>query len=109
MASVHITLRGLKYSISCSAGEESRIIDLAAYVQKKIDELGVIPMAISEAQLLAITCILLADEACDRAAELANSKSALASDTKISDVELEEVSRSYSAAIARIEQLIAKL
>ena len=62
MAQVKITIGGRTYPLACRDGEESHLTSLAAHLQDKADELGQTLGTLSEAWLLLMAGILVADE-----------------------------------------------
>ena len=71
MPLVDIYLSGRKYSVSCEAGQEMRLRELAENVNGRLRELAENGLTGSDAHMLALTSLLLADELADTAAELA--------------------------------------
>ena len=62
MAQVTVTINGRNYPIACNAGEESRIAELARYVDGKVKGFAKEFGAVGEARLLLLTALILADE-----------------------------------------------
>ena len=62
MAQVKITIGGRTYPLACRDGEEAHLTALAAHLQDKADELGHTLGTLSEARLLLMAGILVADE-----------------------------------------------
>jgi len=62
MAQVTVTINGRNYPIACNAGEESRIGELARYVDGKVKGFAKEFGAVGEARLLLLTALVLADE-----------------------------------------------
>lgn len=62
MAEVNITLNGRVYEIACDAGQEGRIVDLAAYIDQRVQKIARSGGAFNESHLLALTALVLADE-----------------------------------------------
>ena len=62
MAEVTVSIRGRNYGITCDDGQEGRVRELGAYVDEKIKAMAGAGAASSDAQLLVLTSILLADE-----------------------------------------------
>ncbi|MBI1208119.1 MAG: cell division protein ZapA [Azospirillum sp.] len=70
MARVEITLNGRKYPMACEPGQEGRVGELANYIESRLTTLTTSGVASSEAHLLAMVAILLADELFDVTAEI---------------------------------------
>lgn len=60
MARVEIAINGRTYTVACDEGQEDRVRELGAYVDNKLKSLG--GGGASEAQLLVLTSLVLADE-----------------------------------------------
>jgi cell division protein ZapA len=65
MPLVDIVLVGRKFSLSCEPGQEARLRELADYVAGRLKELTDGGVTGTDAHLLVMTCILLADELFD--------------------------------------------
>ncbi|MFM2045611.1 MAG: hypothetical protein RLY86_4187 [Pseudomonadota bacterium] len=65
MARVDITLNGRAYALACEDGQEPRLRELAGYVDGKLAEITGETAGGSEAQLLVLTTLVLADEIFD--------------------------------------------
>ena len=59
MAQVDVQINGRYYAVACDDGQESRVRELAAYIDDRVRQLG---GSGSEPQLLALAGIMLADE-----------------------------------------------
>lgn len=62
MAEVSISINGRIYEISCDAGQESRVVDLASYIDQKLQKIARSGAAYNDAHLLVLTALVLADE-----------------------------------------------
>ncbi|GIL40173.1 cell division protein ZapA [Roseiterribacter gracilis] len=60
MARVEIAINGRTYTVACDEGQEDRVRELGAFVDEKLKSLG--GGGASEAQLLVLTSLVLADE-----------------------------------------------
>jgi cell division protein ZapA len=74
MARVDLVLNGRIYALSCEDGQESRLKELAVYVDSKLKELANSAHSGNEAQLMVLTALTLADEIFDQKAELTLNK-----------------------------------
>lgn len=68
MRRVDFTLNGRNHSLNCEDGQEQRLLELAAYVDARMQELTG-GAAGHEVQNLIATCIVLADELMEARAE----------------------------------------
>jgi cell division protein ZapA len=62
MADVTISINGRSYEIACDNGQEGRILDLASYVDHKLQQIARAGGAWNEAHLLVLAALVLADE-----------------------------------------------
>jgi cell division protein ZapA len=62
MAEVTINLNGRSYEIACDAGQEGRVVDLAAYIDQRLSQIARSGAAYNDAHLLVLTSLVLADE-----------------------------------------------
>jgi len=65
MAGVAISINGRKYDISCDSGQESRVSDLASYIDQRLKQIASSGAAYNDAHLMVLTLIVLADELFD--------------------------------------------
>lgn len=63
MADVSITINGRIYEIGCDAGQEGRVAELAAYIDQRLQQIARSGAAYSDAHLMVLTALVLADEA----------------------------------------------
>jgi cell division protein ZapA len=62
MSQVDIEVNGRGYRLLCQPGQEARLHELAAYVDGRLKQLTGGGRSASEAQMLLMTCLVLADE-----------------------------------------------
>ena len=62
MAEVNVTIANKQYSISCDEGQEQRVIDLAAQVDGRMHEIAAMGGGATDAHLLVLNSIMMADE-----------------------------------------------
>lgn len=62
MSKVTISLNGRAYSIACDDGQESRVLELSSYIDKRIRKIAQAGAASSEQHLLVLGALVLADE-----------------------------------------------
>ncbi len=62
MAEVTITLNGRAYEIACDPGQEGRVVDLASYIDQRLQGIARSGGAYNDAHLLVLTALVLADE-----------------------------------------------
>lgn len=62
---VDVSVNGRQHAIQCGVGEEARIKQLAAYLDRKITELGRGQSQIGDSRLLLLASIVVTDELSD--------------------------------------------
>jgi len=62
VAEVTIYINGRSYDISCDNGQEGRIVDLAAYIDQRLQQISRSGAAYNDAHLTVLTALVLADE-----------------------------------------------
>ena len=62
MAQIDVTVNGRSYSIACDDGQEDHLRDLAAYVDKRVQELVATLGQVGDLKLLVMASLLIADE-----------------------------------------------
>ena len=77
MGQVAITIRGRNYPIACDDGQEEQVIRLASYLDKRAAELDRTVGVVSEARLLVMVGLLVADELAEAHDELRRLRAAL--------------------------------
>ncbi len=65
MAEVTIYINGRSYDISCDNGQEGRIVDLASYIDQRLQQISRSGAAYNDAHLMVLTSLVLADELFD--------------------------------------------
>ncbi len=65
MAEVTIYINGRSYDISCDNGQEGRIVDLASYIDQRLQQISRAGAAYNDAHLMVLTTLVLADELFD--------------------------------------------
>jgi len=62
MAEVTISINGRNFDIGCDNGQEGRIVDLAYYIDEKVQQISRSGGAFNDAHLLVLGALVLADE-----------------------------------------------
>ncbi|MHA1566988.1 MAG: cell division protein ZapA [Alphaproteobacteria bacterium] len=74
MAQVAVTINGRNYRIACEDGQEDHLIQLAGYLNGKVEELVTAVGQIGDTRLLVMAGLLIADELSDSSTELSDAK-----------------------------------
>lgn len=65
MAEITLRINGRGYSMTCDDGQEQRLIDLSNFVNSRLNDIAAAGAATSEAHLLVLTALVMADEVFD--------------------------------------------
>ncbi len=115
MAEVNITLNGRIYEIACDAGQEGRVVDLAAYIDQRLQQISKSGAAYNDAHLLVLTTLVLADELFEAqegpkpARALAQQAAApVANNPNVPNAAAEKASKEEELALAKLIEQVAK-
>lgn len=107
MGQVAINIRGRQYTIACDDGQEAHLARLGRYLDKRAEELATSAGSVSDALLLVMVALVVADELADTVAEL---ESVNAAGGKEARAKAEaDTAASLGALADRIERIAAKL
>ncbi len=110
MSEVAVTISGRSYDIQCADGEEERLTRLGAYVDERAQEMLKSAGSASDARLLVMTSLLVADKLFDAFAEIEKLRAQVAkakqSPPAGGDAALEPL---VEAAAQRIEDIASHL
>lgn len=105
MARVDVTLNGRIYPIACGDGQEGRVRDMAAYVDRKLAEVSAAAQSASDMHQLVMVALLIADELFDaRAAADGWTGAGEADDAALVEEALNRLAQRMEALAARVEQ-----
>lgn len=62
MGQVSLQVNGRRHEIACADGEESRLLELGAFIDEKVSELRANVGLIPETKLMLMACLLIADD-----------------------------------------------
>jgi cell division protein ZapA len=100
MAQVDVQINGRYYAVACDDGQESRVRELAGYIDERVRRLGA---SGSEPQLLALAGIILADEIF----ELKNA--AATAEARPAELASQTVNESDELVIAAVDHLAERI
>lgn len=75
MGQVNINIRGRQYQIACDDGQEAHLARLGRFLDQRAEQLHAAAGSVSDALLLVMTSLVVADELTDAIAELEALKS----------------------------------
>ncbi len=104
MARVDIEVNGRPYQLNCEEGQEQRLRDLAAYLDGRIRQVTGGVRSGTEAQMLVVTALVLADELQD--AKAGRGASALTAPAFPDEVEMVAM---VERIVGRIEDVAVRL
>ncbi len=103
MGQVSISIRGRQYSIACDDGQEAHLARLGRYLDQRAEQLAASAGSISDALLLVMVALVVADELTDTVAELENLNSTGTKEAKAkADAETAGALKSLADRIERI-------
>lgn len=70
MAEVDVTINGRSYRIACEDGQENHLMQLAQYLDKRVQSLVETVGQVGDARLLVMAALLVADDLADAHARL---------------------------------------
>ncbi len=108
MPEVKISINNREHLVTCDPGQETRVRNLAAYVDGRVNELTKAHGEIGFSRLLILTSLLIADELDDAYAEIKRLRKAQEGDVPVQDDD-QETAQAIEKIAARIEQLAAQL
>lgn len=109
MARVDIEINGRPYRLGCEDGQEQRLRDLAAYVDQRLKEVTGGGKLGSDAMMLAVTCVVLADELQEAKAQRDRALAAAAHPVPAARTDDGELAAAVDHVARRIEEVAARL
>ena len=108
MAHISVSINGRKYQIACEDGQEAHLARLAAYVDRRINELVASVGQAGDAQLLVMASLMIADELSDAYAEVETLRAGDRAATVRLDAE-ENLGAAMDSLAERIEGVAVRL
>ena len=109
MAEVNISINGRIHEISCDNGQEGRVVDLASYIDQRLQQIARSGAAYNEAHLLVLTALVLADEVFDTREKLAAATPEAGAGKARKDPPVEAAAAPAAAVSAEEEKALAQL
>lgn len=107
MGQVSITIRGRQYQIACDDGQEAHLARLGRYLDQRAEQLQAAAGSVSDALLLVMVGLVVADELADITAELETMKGAGGATARVA-ADAEAAAAIHGLA-ERIERIAARL
>ncbi len=101
MPEVTLKINGRGYGIFCDAGQEERILELAAFIDSRLQDIAAAGAASAESHLLVLTSLVLADELFE-----AREQAALASGGSVDE---EQAAQFIEHLAGKIERLASRI
>ena len=108
MAQVTITINSREYAIVCEDGQESRIIKLSQTLDEKAKLIGGSIGQTTEAQLLAMVALLMADELSETKKKLENPENQQV-DTKFLEAQDAQIATELKSITDKINSVVNNL
>ncbi|MEE8623338.1 MAG: cell division protein ZapA [Alphaproteobacteria bacterium] len=107
MGQVTVTINGRNYEIACDDDQESQLVRLAAFIDKKVAALVSSVGQVGDTRLLVMASLLLADEVSEAYDEVANTRAggAKAAGDRVSKALINGI----DSLVERIEDIAAQL
>jgi cell division protein ZapA len=108
MATVEVSVNGRRHVVQCGEGEETRVRQLASYVDRRVSDLARGQTQVGDARLLLMASLLVADELSDAFEEIKRLKTEL--DNRANGAEaqaaaaVEAVAHELDSIAARLER-----
>ncbi|ANK80337.1 MAG: hypothetical protein TEF_05685 [Rhizobiales bacterium NRL2] len=103
MPHVTVSINGRDHVIGCGEGEEDRVRQLAAFVDKRATELVDGGMKVPDARLMMMTALMIADELATAYEELDTARAGGGSDGGANDGRAREIADRLEALAERME------
>lgn len=106
MPTIDIIVNGRRHLVQCGEGEETRVKQLASYVDRRVADLARGQTQIGDTRLLLMASLTVADELSDAFDEIKDLKSAL--ESRVGEVE-QRAAEAVERVAERIEAIAAEL
>ncbi len=105
MAQVDVAINGKSYRIACDDGQEDHLLQLAAFVDQRIQELVASVGQVGDARLLVMASLLISDELSETFSNMNSADDSSAADAT---AEAEQALAQKTEALAQRIELIAE-
>jgi len=110
LGQVSISIRGRQYQIACDDGQEAHLARLGRYLDQRAGQVAASAGSVSDALLLVMVSLMVADELADMSAELDSLNAARGAEAGAARAEAEkEAVKAIDNLAERIERIAAGL
>ena len=109
MAEVNVTIANKQYSIACDDGQEQRVVDLAAMVEGRMQEIAAMGAGANDAHLMVLNSIMMADELANMKSNTANGNEKSLDGLAISQEDETAITNAIDQMAARINAIAGNL
>jgi len=110
LGQVSISIRGRQYQIACDDGQEAHLARLGRYLDQRATQVAASAGSVSDALLLVMVSLMVADELADMSAELDSLNAAQGAEAGAARAEAEkEAVKTIDSLAERIERIAARL
>jgi cell division protein ZapA len=111
MGEVVLSIQGKSYTIACDDGQEKRVAALGKYVDARLRDIAKVGAATSEAHLLVLTAIVLADEIDELREAISTIKPAKTRETpqRVTEEDEREIIEAINHLATRIDSVANRL
>ena len=102
MANVNIKFNGIEFLLSCDDGQEDHLLELAGYVDQRVQELIKSVGQVGDARILVMACLLIADELAETYSNEKNVNSGEENNERVFEQRLVHVTNELANRIERI-------
>lgn len=110
MAEVTITVNDRSFNLACADGDETRLQNLAAYVDERLKTIAESGVVRRESDLMALTAMVLADELFDAQNAISNDNPQSSEDfSEKLTAELQKQEAEYAKQVDKLTETVQKL
>lgn len=102
MSQVDVQINGKSYNVSCDDGQEDHLLELAGYVDQRVQELIKSVGQVGDARILVMACLLIADELAETYSNEKNVNSGEENNERVFEQRLVHVTNELANRIERI-------
>ena len=102
MSQVDVQINGKSYNVSCDDGQEDHLLELAGYVDQRVQELIKSVGQVGDARILVMACLLIADELAETYSNEKNVNSGEENNERVFEQRLVQVTNELANRIERI-------